>query len=276
MFPKLIEIGPFYLPTYGVLVALGFLAGLWLTGRLARERGLNPESIQNLAVYCALAGLLGAKLTMIAFDWKLYWRQPGEIFSWETLQAAGVYQGGFLLAFVAAVWLVRRYRLPALTTMDAFAPGVALGHAIGRIGCFAAGCCWGTSCNRPWAVEFTNVDAARLTGVPLGQPLHPSQLYESIAEFLICGALWNLFRRQPRPGVVFGLYLVLYSIVRFFIEFVRFHAQQPPFGGTLSNTQWISMGMALGGLALLLRQERVPAPGTAPTMSAGPGPVSHR
>ncbi len=256
MFPKLIEIGSFYLPTYGLLVALGFLAGLTVTTRLARLRGLPGETVSNLAVYCALAGLLGAKLTMIAFDWKIYLERPSEIFSLETLQAAGVYQGGFLLALAAAIFLIRRDRLPALTTMDAFAPGIALGHAIGRVGCFAAGCCWGAVCDRPWAVEFTNVDAARLTGVPLGQPLHPSQLYESAAELIIFGALWQLFRRNPAPGTVFGLYLVLYSTVRFFVEFVRFHAQELPFGGPWSNTQWISLAMGLGGLAVLVWRSR--------------------
>jgi phosphatidylglycerol:prolipoprotein diacylglycerol transferase len=253
LFPKLIEIGSLYLPTYGVLVALGFLAGLAITVRLAKGRGLDTEKVNKLAVYCALAGLLGAKLMMIAFDWKLYSERPGEIFTIETLQAAGVYQGGFLLAFLAAILLIRNYRLPALTTMDAFAPGIAIGHAIGRIGCFAAGCCWGAACDRPWAVEFTNVDAARLTGVPLGQPLHPSQLYESAAELLIFFGLWRLFARNPRPGTVFGLYLVLYSTVRFFVEFVRFHAQELPFGGPLSNTQWISIAMALGGVLILMR-----------------------
>lgn len=253
MFPKLIEIGSLYLPTYGVLVALGFLAGLALTSRLAKSVGLDREKVTNLAVYCALAGLVGAKLTMFLFDWDLYAKNPSELFSLSTLQSAGVYQGGFLLAFVAGIVLVRKYSLPPLTALDAFAPGVALGHAIGRLGCFAAGCCWGVKCDRPWAVEFTSVDAARLTGVPLGVPLHPTQLYESGAEFVIAFALWKLFLRRPAPGTVIGLYLIAYSTVRFFVEFLRTHAQELPFGGPFSNTQWISIGMAVLGVALLTR-----------------------
>src|SRR5580704_9958752 len=141
LLPKLFSIGSFYLPTYGVLVAIGFLIGLTITVRLAKRSGLDGELITNLAVYCALAGLLGAKILMILFDWRIFSSDPGQIFSLSTLQAAGVFQGGLVLAFVTAYFYMRHSRLPWLQTLDAFAPGVAIGHAIGRIGCFAAGCC---------------------------------------------------------------------------------------------------------------------------------------
>lgn len=252
MFPKLIEIGNFYLPTYGLLVAFGFLVGLWVTARLGRTVGLEGEKISNLAVYCALAGLLGAKLLMFIFDWDLYAKNPKEIFSLETLQAAGVYQGGFILAFIVAIFLMKQYRFPPLLTMDAFAPGIAIGHAVGRLGCFAAGCCWGDRCDRPWAVTFTNSDAHDLTGVPLGIPLHPTQIYESIFNFALFYFLYRLFLKRPVQGTVIGLYLLLYSVARFFIEFFREHAQALPFGGPFSNTQWIAIGMAIAGCAILL------------------------
>ncbi|MCX6592546.1 MAG: prolipoprotein diacylglyceryl transferase [Acidobacteria bacterium] len=249
MFPKLIEIGGLYLPTYGALVALGFLAGLESSKRLARRLGLDPENVINLAVYCALAGLVGAKLMMFIFDWEIYAKNPSELFSIETLQSAGVFQGGFLLALVVGVWLMKRYRLPVLFTMDCLAPGVAIGHAIGRLGCFAAGCCWGVRCDRAWGVTFTSVDAGRMTGVPLGVPLHPTQIYESAAEFVLFGLLYHLATRTPRPGTVIGLYLVSYSAVRFFVELFRFHQQ--PLIGAFSNTQWISAALAVLGVALL-------------------------
>src|SRR5579864_9848322 len=146
MFPKLISIGNFFVPTYGTLVAIGFLLGLWVTVRLARRSKLPAEPVTNLAIYCALAGLAGAKLFMILFDFQDYWNGTRKLFSLETLQAAGVYQGGFLLAIVTAIFYMRRNRLPMLETCDVFAPGVAAGQAIGHIGCFAAGCCWGTQC----------------------------------------------------------------------------------------------------------------------------------
>lgn len=251
MFPKLFSIGSFYLPTYGVLVALGFLAGLWITVRLARKSGLDAEKITNLAVYVALAGLLGAKLLMIAFDWP-----DIQIFSVSTLQAAGVFQGGLILALVTAFFYIRHNNLPVLAVSDAFAPGIALGHAIGRLGCFAAGCCWGKECHLPWAVTFRNPEAYALTGVPLDVPLHPAQLYESTTEALLFTFLYWRYHRPHAPGEIIGLYLLISSIARFLIEFDRFHEQALPFGLPLSITQWIAIGLAIAGAILLTPKAR--------------------
>src|SRR5579862_4654751 len=190
MFPKLVSIGKFFIPTYGTLVAIAFLIALWVTVRLARRAKLPAEPVTNLAIYCALAGLAGAKLFMILFDWKSYWNDPASLFSLSTLQAAGVYQGGFVVAFVTAVLYMRHNRLPVLDTCDVFSPGIALGQAIGRLGCFSAVCCWGIPTHLPWAVTFRNPQAAELTGVPLGTPMHPTQLYESVADALIFGFLY--------------------------------------------------------------------------------------
>ena len=256
MFPKLISIGQFFLPTYGVLVALGFLAGLWITLRLAKRAGLPHETITNLAIYCALAGLAGAKLFMILFDLDDYLRHPGTIFSFGTLQAAGVYQGGFLLAIVVAFWYMRRHKLPVLQTCDVFAPGIAAGHVLGRLGCFAAGCCFGVVCDRPWAITFHNPEAHDLVGVPLGIPLHPTQLYEALTELLIFGILYWHIRRPHAAGETFGLYLVLYSVARFAVEFFRFHEQALHFN--LSLTQWISLATLLAGVWLMLSRRHAP------------------
>jgi phosphatidylglycerol---prolipoprotein diacylglyceryl transferase len=246
LFPKLFSIGSFYRPTSGVLVALGFLAGLWITVKLARKSGLDPEKITNLAVYVALAGLIGAKLLMIAFEWP-----DIQIFSLSTLQAAGVFQGGLILALITAFLYIRHNHLPVLSVSDAFAPGIALGHAIGRLGCFAAGCCWGKECHLPWAVTFRNPDAYALTGVPLDVPLHPAQLYESTTEALLFAFLYWRYNRAHQPGEIIGLYLVISSAARFFIEFDRFHEQALPFGLPLSITQWIAIGLAIAGAILL-------------------------
>ncbi len=125
--------------------------------------------------------------------------------------------------------------------MDCFAPGIALGHAIGRIGCFAAGCCWGKECHLPWAVTFHSQEAAQ---VPLNVPLHPTQLYETGANLILFGILYRLFNRTHRPGEVIGWYLVLYSIIRFIIEFFRNHEQslvagfRSPSGSPLGCSFW--------------------------------------
>lgn len=263
MFPKLITIGSFYLPTYGVLVALAFLAGLWVTVRLARRSGISGELITNLAVYCALGGLIGAKILMIIFDWSDPQKPP--IFSIATLQAAGVWQGGLVLAILVAILYIRQNKLPFLQTFDAFAPGVALGHAIGRIGCFAAGCCWGNQCDLPWAVTFHNPDAHDLTGVPLGVPLHPSQIYEMLSEFALFGFLYWRYGRPHAPGKVMGMYLLLSSVMRFLIEFTRYHEQGLYYG--LSLTQWIAIPLALGGLVLMARPG-VPTAKISPPLAA--------
>ena len=255
MLPRLISIGSFYLPTYGVLVALAFLAGLWLASRLAKREGLNSEAVINLGVYCALAGILGAKLLMIALD-PQYRAHPLEVFSLATLQSAGIFYGGLIAALLTAFFYMRAQGLPVWTTADIFAPGVALGHAIGRLGCFAAGCCWGRPTHLPWAVTFTNPDA-RAVGVPLGVPLHPTQLYESFAEIVICGILYMRARRAHKPGAVIGLYLILYGIARLIVEFFREHDESNPLGGPLSLEQWISIALALAGVWLVLRRTPV-------------------
>src|SRR5258708_4168085 len=254
MYPKFFSYGSFFLPTYGLMVALAFLTALWLSGRLARRAGLDQETVMNLGIYCALAGMLGGKLAMFAFDWQIYWNDPKQLFSKETLQAMGVYQGGLLLALIVATLYIRHKHLPPLLTFDVFAPGIALGHAIGRIGCFAAGCCWGKECDRPWAVTFRNPDAHELTGVPLNVPLHPTQLYESLAEFIIFWILYTRFARPHRDGAIIGLYLILYSSVRFVVEFFRNHEQALTAG--LSLTQWISAATLLLGIWLMFNRPR--------------------
>jgi phosphatidylglycerol---prolipoprotein diacylglyceryl transferase len=253
MFPKLISHGDFFLPSYGVLVTIGFLLGLWITGKLARERGLNAQLVTDLGIYVALAGLAGAKLMLILYELPYYLKHPAEIFSLATLQAGGVFYGGLIAALLVAIWYLRSRKLPFLPVADCFAPGIALGHAIGRLGCFAAGCCWGLACERPWAVTFTDPEAHRLVGVPLHQPLHPTQLYEALGEFLIFATLYRLAATKPPTGRLIGLYLILYPAVRFGVEFLRAHEQANPFGWILSTAQWTALVLMAAGIYIHVR-----------------------
>lgn len=252
MLPRLLQIGSFSLPTYGALVALAFLTALWLASKFARERGLDNEKIVNLGVYCALAGMGGAKFLMIALD-PDFRKNPMSIFSLATLQSAGIFYGGFIAALVFAYFYMKRQGLPWLATSDIFAPGVAIGHGIGRLGCFAAGCCWGKPTHLPWAVTFSNPDAQN-TGIPLGIPLHPTQLYEALAEALIFAFLYFLLERKHRDGQVIGAYLALYGLTRFGVEFLREHDASNPFGGPFVLEQWISLGLVAAGLVFILRR----------------------
>jgi phosphatidylglycerol:prolipoprotein diacylglycerol transferase len=140
-----------------------------------------------------------------------------------------------------------------------FAPAIALGHGIGRLGCFSAGCCWGALCHRPWAVTFTNPVSNRLVGVPLGVPLHPTQLYEAFAEFLIFGVLYWRIGKPHAEGTIIALYLMLYAAARFVVEFYRFHDQGNLFGGPLDTSQWISLVFFAAGAAYFARRKPVRA-----------------
>lgn len=258
MFPKLIQISDgFFLPTYGALVAAGFLLALWITGKLARQAGLDPDRVTNVGIYSALAGLVGAKLLMFVFDFDYFWQNPREAFSLATLQSGGVFFGGLVIAIGAGAWLMRRYALPPLETFDVFGPGLALGQGIGRFGCFAAGCCWGVKCDRPWAVRFTDYDANKITGVPLDVDLHPTQLYEAALLLLTFFVTWRLFKKPHRPGFVFGVYLMMAAGQRFIVEFFREHQQANLWGSPLSNAQLIAIPLVMLGGFLAMRGEHV-------------------
>lgn len=251
MFPRLFQLGGFTVPSYGFLVAIAFLTALWLASKYAKERGLDHEKVVNLGVYCALMGMLGAKVLMIALDPE-FRTHPGDIFTLATLQSAGIFFGGFIGALVFAYFYIRRQGLPLWETCDIFAPGLAIGHGIGRLGCLAAGCCWGKPTHLPWGITFTNKDAT--TGVPLGIPLHPTQLYEALAEAVIFLVLATLLKRKHKDGSIIGLYLLLYGVARVGVEFLRMHDTSNPMGGPFTLEQWIALGLAIFGLLLVLRK----------------------
>ena len=263
MYPEIFHIS--FLHTYGLLVACAFLAGLWIASHLARQIKLNAEAVMNLGIYCALAAIVGAKLMMFLVDAPYYVEHPAEIFSFATLQSAGVFYGGLIAALAVAAWYLRKVALPKLETADVFAPGIALGHGIGRLGCFSAGCCWGLESHHALSITFTNPVSNQLTGVPLNIPLYPTQLYESVAEFLIFGILYWRFRKPHAPGAIISLYLVLYSTVRFIVEFFRFHEQGNLWGGPLDTSQWLSIALFLAGAAYFLRHRAAPVPAPAHT-----------
>ena len=251
MFPQLFSYGSFALPTYGLLVASGFAIGLATALHLARREGLNKAAIYNLGIYVALAALLGAKLLLIVQDMDYYRQNTSALFSFSTIQSGGIFYGGLIGGIGMALWYGRRVRLPFLKTADAFAPGIALGHFFGRLGCFAAGCCWGEPTTLPWGITFTNPHSHQTVGVPLGVALHPTQLYEAAAELAIFVFLYRLYRQKRFHGQILGWYLLLYPAARFIIEFVRSHSEAAYFGGQMfSLAQWA--GLLLVSLAVWL------------------------
>ena len=262
MHPILFEIGGFPVYTYGVLLAAAYLLGLQFALIRARTRGLDPNRVMDLGIWIIISALLGARLLLFIVDFDRYSRNPGELLG--LLRSGGVFYGGLIAAVAVALWYVRKHRMPMWTVTDVFAPGIALGHVIGRLGCLFAGCCFGRPTTVPWAITFHNEYAARNVGTPLGIPLHPTQLYEAGAELLILVFLLATERKgRPFPGRTFWSYMFLYGVSRFIIEFYRGDSRGVV--GAFSTSQFVSIIVVPLAIVMLivLGRGRGPSPQTA-------------
>jgi len=236
------------------MAALGLILGLTVVVRGARREGIDPDRAWNLGIIAILSAMVGSKLLMIINDWGRYSQHPAEIFSLGTLQAAGVFYGGLLAGLAMCFLYMVRHHMPMARTCDVFAPGLALGHAVGRLGCFAAGCCYGKPTHLPWGVTFSNPLAAQWTGTPLGIPLHPTQIYEFMVEMGNFVFLSWLLKRRRFDGQVMGAYLFIYGVARFFLEFLRDDPERGSlFGGALSVVQLISILLVITGGVIWMR-----------------------
>ena len=276
MYPEIFRIGNFPINTYGVLLALAFLAALLVAARLGARDGLPRERLFDLGLWLLLAAIVGSKLLLLVVEPE-YRGAPSRLLSLDFLRSGGVFYGGFIGAVVTAYVLVRRYKLPWWRTADAFAPGIALGQAIGRQGCFAAGCCWGKPTTLPWGVRFSEL-GHQVTGVPTHTHLHPTQLYESFAAFLFFGLLIWLHRRKTFNGQVILAYGVLYGATRFLIEFFRDDPRGDLFGLTslthLSTSQLISLLVGITSLVVLIVRWRRASGGASMPPAAGKAKVA--
>ncbi|MBL8150087.1 MAG: prolipoprotein diacylglyceryl transferase [Blastocatellia bacterium] len=251
MFPELfrIPIIDFTVSTYGLMLAISFISGLALAARLAASEGHEKAKIYDIGLYMLIAVIVGSKLLMVVTEWDSFVADPKRFISLEFFRSAGVYYGGFLAAFTLSFYLAAIYKIDWWSLADFCAPGVAIGQFFGRLGCFAAGCCWGKPTNSWIGVEFTN-RAHELTGVPIGVHLHPTQLYESAITFLITLLLLFLHARRRFRGQIILAYIASYSIGRFIIEFYRDDPRGDLFG--LSTSQLISLLLAPAALAVLI------------------------
>ncbi|MEO6212946.1 MAG: prolipoprotein diacylglyceryl transferase [Vicinamibacterales bacterium] len=259
MHPILFEIGGFPVFSYGVLLAAAYLLGLQLAIRRGRTRGLDPNRTMDLGIWIIISALVGAKLLLLIVEWDTFTRDWRELFT--LMRSGGVFYGGLIAAVAVALWYLRRHRMPMWTVTDAFAPGIALGHVIGRMGCLLAGCCFGRPTDVPWAITFHSEYAAQNVGTPLNIPLHPTQLYEAAAELLILVFLLVTERKgRPFAGRTFWGYLCLYGISRFIIEFYRGDARG--LVGSLSTSQFVSVLVVPLSLVMLfvLSRRKTPEP----------------
>jgi phosphatidylglycerol:prolipoprotein diacylglycerol transferase len=217
--PILVKIGPLTVHTYGFLMALGVAMGLWFLFVQAKKRGLDSNRLVDAAFYTILISLLGAKLVLLAGNFSYYKSNPGELLS--LARSGGVFQGGLTFGVVFAIWYFWKKKIPTWKAADIIVPALALGHGFGRIGCFSAGCCYGRECASALGTTFRNQYAHDLTGVPLGTPLYPVQLFEAALNFLNFFVLFLVLRRKRFDGQVFSLYVINYSLIRYFTEFFR-------------------------------------------------------
>src|SRR5262249_53104330 len=271
MLPELFKIPFLNIPlhTYGLLLAIGFIVALWFTARTAERDGLPKNKIYDLGLYILASALIGAKVLMI-FTEPEDFGSLKQIFSLDFLGSGGVFFGGFLIALVVSVILMRLWKLPWRKTADAFAPGIALGHAIGRLGCFSGGCCWGKPSTSAIAVTFTE-KAHELTGVPISSALIPTQLIESASNLIIFGLLLWLRKRRVFDGQIIFAYAMLYSVARFTVEFWRDDPRGHVFG--LSTSQFISIVMfplALGLSYYYWRRSHTATPPHSPPLAHHP------
>jgi phosphatidylglycerol---prolipoprotein diacylglyceryl transferase len=265
--PILLELGPITIYTYGVLLAAAYLIGLWLAARRAKAAGLDSAKVLDLGIWVIIAALVGAKLLLFVVEFEHFTTSWQEFLS--LLRSGGVFYGGLLAAVVVCIYQLRKHKLPLWHSADLFAPGIALGYMVGRLGCLAAGCCFGKPTDVAWAVTFTNPAANLNVGTPLNIPLHPTQLYESFAGLAIFLILMAVERRgKSFSGRTFWLFVLLYSISRFVIEFYRGDDRGMVFAA-LSTSQFISIVLAPLSLIMLWYLSRPQQP-AAPEVPSRP------
>lgn len=240
---------------YGVMVALGFLAGTWFVQREAKIEGEDPAKALDLIFYILIAAILGSRiLFIITLDPSILWTKPWEIFKiWE---GGLVFYGGFIASVLVSLWYLKKHRLPVWKFCDFLVPAVALGHAIGRQGCFLAGCCYGRPLLvKTWYAVVYPGDPASLA--PAGIPLYPTQLMESAGEFFIFLVLWWGLRRKKFDGQIFAAYMMAYALLRFLMEFLRGDPERGHIDGTwISTSQMIAMILFALGAGLYLYRGR--------------------
>ena len=249
MYPHLLEIGPLTIHSYGAMVALGFLVALRLLNLELQRQGINSDLGSALITAGMVGGLVGAKLYFVFFETppSPTWGETlGSVFSGSGL----TWHGGFIVAAAAAVWVIRRRRAPLLPVADALGIALALGYAIGRIGCQLAGDGdYGVPTDLPWGMAYPD------GVVPTLDRVHPTPVYETLVGLAIFALLWSVRQRLQVPGLTFCLYLILAGLARFAVEFIRLN---PRVLWGLSDAQLVSLVMVVGGgvgVALLLRRD---------------------
>jgi phosphatidylglycerol:prolipoprotein diacylglycerol transferase len=247
MHPILFQVDDFPVHTYGVLYLAAFLVAIVVTAKLATRSGVPFGRMVDVAFMIAIAGEVGARLTFVIVEWERF--AAGAISLRQFLVGGRVVLGGVVVGIAFAIWLFRRYKLPVAGVLDAVLTGTALGMGIGRLGCLAAGCCFGKPTDWWWGITFTDPLAEGLNGTPLGVALQPTQILQAIEGFVFFAFLLWLFHRRRFQGQIAATFLVLAGLSRFGMEFLRGDPRGAAVG--ISTSQWIGLVMVAGGILWL-------------------------
>lgn len=269
MCPELFHIGPFALRTYGLSLAASFFIALYFIRRWGGREGLDVNLLSNLAFVVIAAGVVGARLGYVLFhldEFKGNWTATFNPFQSGTFGIAGLnLYTGVLLATTSGFYYMRKAGLPFWKTADLFAPTVALGTFLTRIGCFLNGCCYGVPTKLPWGVVFppNSIPASEFDG----QAIHPTQLYSSLFGLILFGFLAWYNRRKKFDGSTFSLWLMGDSLFRFFIEFIRYYEPEMyvrVWGLSWTYNQWMAILLFGFGLTLWVLLRKRSLPGASP------------
>jgi phosphatidylglycerol---prolipoprotein diacylglyceryl transferase len=257
MFPVILQFGQFAINSYGFLIALGFYSAIYVIEKLAHNANLNSKQIENFAFKCFVIGLLGARLAHILVETDLSLASFLGFFKvWE---GGLMFYGGPIAALPYAFWFIRKHKLPLWKVLDILAPPLALGHGFGRLGCLAAGCCYGKPTGSSFGITFhSDIVEESMRGIPL----HPTQFYEAISLFLLFFGLLYLQKHKRFNGQVALTYLLVYPIIRSVVEIYRGDlARGFVIGDSISTGQFVSfLVFASAGFVLFNRRQIVSAP----------------
>ena len=223
MHPVLVKIGSFELASYGLMTALAYMAAAWYLYKRLHYIKLDKDTFWNIIFIAFVSALLGAKLLYIIVSWQ----EMGATFTERLVYAAKnfrygfVFFGGAVTAIVALLIYLKKKKLPVLPTADFFIVALPIGHAIGRVGCFLAGCCYGKPTDLPWGVTFTDPHSLVAPQYLGTTPLHPTQLYEVAANLILFFVLQYYYEKTHKNGAVLAAYIIGYCVIRFVIEFFR-------------------------------------------------------
>lgn len=245
-----IHLGPLTIHWYGVLVAAGFLAGLWTASRRGLRDQLSPEKMVDLGTWVLIGALVGSRVWFVVSYWnEVFAAEPW----WKVfmIQEGGlVFYGGLVGASLTVIFYTQWKGLPLWRIADAFAPSVALGHVFGRMGCLMNGCCYGRPTDLPWAIHFPLEHETHGVGV------HPTEIYESLLNLGLYAALAWAYRRKTFDGQIFALYLIAYAFLRSLVECFRGDYPVRYLGGYITPGQLMSIAIVTAGILLYAKLPR--------------------